>query len=356
MGAPRPSSHDTQWSPHIRNFVLSLVAAALCAGAASTQAAPIAPATALSVVKRIPGPDGGWDYASFDAARRRIYIAHGGEVLMLDVDGGLLNTTFAVGNHLHAIVPVPGSDVLVTTNSGDNSVRIIRAADGGLIKSLPVADDADGAVYDPSTGLVLVVNGEPGLLTLVDPVAGAVVGTIKVGDALEFAVVDGKGRAYVNVESTGEIAVVDIAKRSVVGRYRMTGCTRPTGLAYVEGDRLISACASNMAKILDGATGREIASLEIGPRPDAVLYDPSRHLAFVPTGGDGALSVIALDGPADNSVIATASTQTGARTGAVDPKTGRIYLPTAEFLPPASPGQRPAIKPTTFQILVLDRR
>ena len=111
-----------------------------------------------------------------------------------------------------------------------------------------------------------------------------------------------------------------------------------------------------MAKILDATSGREIASLKIGARPDAVLYDPARRLAYVPTGGDGALSVIALSGPGDNSIVATVATQTGARTGAVDPKTGRIYLPTAEFMPPASPGQRPGIKPTTFQILVLDRR
>jgi DNA-binding beta-propeller fold protein YncE len=340
----------------MRIVTSSLIAAALLAGAGTSQAAPSEAASQLGVVHRIPGPDGGWDYASVDPARRRVYVSHGDTVMALGLDSGVLNTTFAAGSHLHAIVPVPGSEVLVSTNSGDSSVRILRATNGKLIKSLSVAEDPDGAVYDPATGLVLVVNGEAGLVTLIDPAQRAVAGTIKIGDALEFAAVDGKGRAYVNVESTGEIAVLDLAKRTVIARYPMSGCKRPTGLAYVEGARLISACSSNVAMVLDASTGHEVATLKIGPHPDAVLYDSRRHLAYIPTAGDGALSVIALKGPADNTVIATVPTQIGARTGAVDPQTGRIYLPAAEFNAPSSPGQRPTIKPTTFQILVLDRR
>src|SRR5581483_324690 len=203
-----------------------LLAAALSAAAPLGLAAPAGDPAGLKVVERIPGPDGHWDYASFDPVRRRVYVSHGDQVLALDIDTGKLNPAFSAGNHLHAIVAVPDSDVLVTTNSGDNSVRIVRASDGGLVTALPVAADADGAVYDPATRQVVVVNGEPGLLTLVDPARRAVAGTIQVGGALEFAAVDGKGRAYVNVESAGEVAVVDLRQRKVVARYPMSGCQR----------------------------------------------------------------------------------------------------------------------------------
>src|SRR5579863_8680496 len=200
----------------MKRLVLAIIAAAsvLVGFAAAATAAP-----SLAVVQRIAGPDGGWDYASFDAARGRVYVAHGAQVLSLDVKSGKLNADFAQGDRLHAIVPVPGADVLVTTNSGDKSVKILRASDGTLIKSLSVDDDADGATYDPSSGLVIVINGDPGIVTLVDPKAESVVGTIKVGGSLEFPAVDGKGRLFINVESTGEIAVVDLGKRAVVGRY-----------------------------------------------------------------------------------------------------------------------------------------
>jgi DNA-binding beta-propeller fold protein YncE len=314
------------------------------------------PDGALKVTQRIPGPDGGWDYVSFDAARRRAYFSHGSVVLSLDVDSEHLNPAFAQGDHLHAIVAVPGSEDLVTTNSGDNSVRIIKAADGALVKSLSVADDADGAVYDPATGLVAVVNGGPGLITLIDVARQTVAGTIKVGDKLEFAAVGPHGRLYVNVASTGEVAVVDLVARKAIGRYPMADCKRPTGIAYVEGGRIVSACGSGAAKILDAASGKELASFKIGGFPDSVLYDPKRHLAMIPTALDGNLWVISLAGPDNNTIVQTVPTQIGARTGTVDPKTGRVYLPTAEYVLPVPPGQRPTTKPGTFQILVLDRR
>jgi len=141
----------------------------------------------------------------------------------------------------------------------------------------------------------------------------------------------------------------------VVATYAMTDCKNPTGLAYVMGERLISACRNNVAKVLDAATGHEIASLVIGGFPDAVIYDPVRKLAFVPCALDGTLSVIALDGPANNTVIDKVPTQVGARTGTVDPSTGRVYLPTAEYNLPVPAGQRPSTKPGTFHVLVLDR-
>ncbi|HLI65267.1 MAG TPA: hypothetical protein VKU90_02790 [Caulobacteraceae bacterium] len=338
----------------MKPFLLAAAAAAsmLLGLAPSAQAADPPP---YKVIQRVAGPDGGWDYASFDAARGRVYIAHGTQVLSLDVRTNKLDPDFAKGDRLHAVVPVPGSSVLVTTNSGDNSVRILNAANGALIKSLTVADDADGAVYDPFTHFVIVINGDKGLVTLVDPKRREVAGTIQVGDALEFPAVDGKGRLYVNVESTGQIAVVDLKTRKLVTHYPMAGCTRPTGLAYVLGDRLVSACGGGTAKILKASTGQELASFKIGGFPDAVIYDPVRKLALIPTALDGMLNVIALSGKDNNALVGEAPTQVGARTGAVDPKTGRVYLPTAEYILPVPAGQRPTTKPGTFQILVLAR-
>ncbi len=333
---------------------------ALCAAASALLAfAPLAaqaadPGGKLQVVERINGPDGGWDYASYDAARRRVYVTHGTVVLAVDLKSGKLNDSFAPGNRLHEVVVVPGHDLLVTTNSGDSTAKILKASDGALLQSLSVAADPDGAAYDPATGLVVVINGDSGVLTLIDPVKEEVAGTITVGDHLEFGQPDGKGRFFVNVEDKGQVAVVDLKARKVLARYDMAGCQRPTGLAYVEGGRVISSC-SGLAKILDAASGREIASLKIGGFPDAVLYDPGRRLAFVPTALDGKLWVIALSGKDDNTIVDSVTTQPGARTGAVDLKSGRIYLPTAEY-GPFEAGKRPQPKPGTFQILVLDRK
>jgi len=327
-------------------MALGLLASAGPAGAAGS---------GLHVMARIPGPDGGWDYASFDPARRRLYVAHGTEVLTVDVDTGKLNPAFAPGNRLHAVVPIPGTALVVTTNSGDNTAKILNADTGALIASVPTANDADGAIYDRASGDVIVICGDAGAVTIVDPRAAKAVAQITVGGALEFPALNGRGQLFINNEKLNEIDVVDLATRAVTAHWPMAGCTRPTGLAYVAGDRLVSACGNGVGKILSAKDGHEIASVTVGGFPDAVLYDAERGLALVPAALGGNLTVIALAGPDNNKVIDTVPTQIGARTGAVDPKTGRVYLPTAEYNLPVPAGQRPTTKPGTFQILVLDR-
>ncbi|MFI4975247.1 MAG: YncE family protein [Caulobacterales bacterium] len=335
-------------------FAGALIGLALCAGSAAAQPAP--GGSGLKVVTSIAPPPDSWDYASWDAARGRVYVAHGDEVMSIDAATGKVTPVLAQGSHLHAVVPIPGSEVLVTTNSGDNTARIINAADGSLVASLKVADDADSAIYDPVSKLVVVVSGDGGTVSLVDPAARTVVGTIKVGGSLEFPALDGKGKLFVNQENTGSIVVIDMSKRAVATTYVMKDCKSPTGLAYVSGDRLIAACRNNVAKIVDASTGNEIASLAIGGFPDAVIYDPTRNLAYIPCALDGTLQVISLSGPTNNTVIDKVATQIGARTGAVDPASGRVYLPTAEYILPVPAGQRPTTKLGTFRVLVLDRQ
>jgi DNA-binding beta-propeller fold protein YncE len=312
-------------------------------------------ASGLKIVQRIPGPDGGWDYASFDPVRRRVYVAHGDKVVMIEADSGKVAVDFAKGDHLHAVVPVPGTDRLVTTNSGDSSAKIINVRTGAVVASIPAAQDTDSAAFDPATGFVIVVGGDSGELTLVDPKAAKAVGSIKVGGALEFLAPDGKGKVFINGEDTNQIVVVDLRARKVLAHWPLTGCRRPTGLALVAGERLVSACGNGVAKILSAADGHDIATLTIGEGPDAVLYDAPRRLALIPSGRSGTLAVIALDGPHANTVVDTVPTQIGARTGALDPKTGRVWLPTAQYNLPVAVGQRPTTKPGTFEVLVLGR-
>jgi len=312
-------------------------------------------ASGLKVAARIAGPDGGWDYASFDPARRRVFVAHGGAVLMIEADTGKVHGDFAQGDHLHAVVPVPGTDRIVTTNSGDDTAKVIDANTGAVLASIPAAPDSDSAVFDPASGRVIVIGGDSGEITFIDPKAMKAVGSIKVGGKLEFPAPDGKGRLFVNAADTNEIVLIDPAAGKVLARYAMPGCHRPTGLALVAGGRLVSSCGNGFAEILSATDGKVIASLPIGAGPDAVIYDSRRGLALIPSGATGTLAVIALSGPHANTVIDTVQTQAGARTGTVDPKTGRVWLPTAQFGPPAEPGKRPKATPGTFQVLVLDR-
>ena len=332
--------------------VLTSLAALLTAAAGGASAAPRSHAPPMMVVQRIPGPDGFWDYASFDPVKRRVYVAHGDTIMAIDADTGKVNPHFADAARSHEVLPLAGGAELLTTNSGDNTARIYDTATGALKATIPTAKDPDAAAYDPATKRVFVMDGDSGEITIIDPAAGKATGSITVGGALEFAVADGKGRLYLNVEDKNEIVVVDSRAAKVLAHYPMPGCEGPTGLALTREGLLISACANGVAEVLDAASGKKIAALKIGPRPDAAIYDPARSRVYIPSGGDGTLAVLRLSGR-KVTAAAVVHTQTGARTGTLDPRTGRIYLPAAKFTPPLAPGQRPAFVPGSFEVLVV---
>ena len=309
----------------------------------------------LTVTASVRGPDGWWDYASFDPVRRRVYIAHGDAVMMIAADSGRVTPDFAAGDHLHAVVPVPGTDRIVTTNSGDDSAKVVDARTGRLLASIPASRDSDAAVWDPVTRRVAVIGGDSGVITLIDPIALRAGRRIATGGPLEFAAPDGRGGLFVNAPATHEIIHVELRSGRIVARYTMPGCTRPTGLALTAGGKLVSACGNGRAEILRAADGEVLASLSIGAGPDAVIYDARRRLALIPSGRTGTLAVIALNGPAADTVVEAVPTALGARTGALDPRTGRVWLPTASFVLPAPEGQRPKMIPGSFRVIVLDR-
>jgi DNA-binding beta-propeller fold protein YncE len=333
----------------------TLLAAALLAVAALPALAPSARAAdpAYHVVQRIPGPDGYWDYVSFDPVKRRVYVSHGDRIMVIEADTGKVDPHFADASRGHAVLPLEGGKELLTTNSGDNTARFYDTTSGKLLASVPTANDADGAAYDPFSKHVFVVDGDAGELTVIDPVAKKAVGSVKVGSPLEFASPDGKGRLYVNGEDAGDVVVVDTSKNKVLKHYPLPGCMRPTGIAWMAPGVTISSCGNGVAAVLDAATGKSLASLKIGPGPDAVIPDPANHRVFIPSGRDGTLAILSIGPKGEVKLIATAQTQTGARTGALDLNSGRVYLPTAKFTAPPAPGQRPGFVSGSFEVLVM---
>ena len=329
-----------------------VVALLLFAFASGTSARGADQALALSVIGTIPGPDGGWDYAAIDSGQRRLYVAHGDAVMAVDLDSGKVEPKLVEGQRLHAVVPVPGGRVL-STNGGNNTATLFEGDTGKVIATIPTGQKPDAATYDPSSGLVFVMDGQDGDTTLVDPKTGTSPGRIPIGGKLEFAVADGKGNVFVNVEDKREIAVVSATARKVTARYPLAGCDEPSGLAI---DRkagiLVAACSNGKAIALKSADGTVLATLPIGGRPDAAIYDFKRKLFFIPC-GEGTLAVIAENENGPPTVVATVPTANGARTGALDPKTGKLYLPTADFQAPAAGEKRHQVVPGTFRILIV---
>ena len=317
-----------------------------------------AQASDLKVLSHIPaGGEGGWDYANVDPANHKLYVTRGASVMAFNLKTRVTTLRIAPAAGGHTALPINGGGELLITNGLTQTATIVSAATGALRATIATGPKPDAAVFEPTSGLVIVMGNRTGEMTLIDPRSGVGVGVITVGGALEFAVADGAGRVFVNVQDKGELVAVDIKARKVIGRYKLEGCEDPSGLAY-DGARklLLSACANGVAKVTSAIDGKAIASLTIGPRPDAALYDSVRKIAYIPSGGgEGTLSVIDLDGAGGPKVVQTLRTAPGARLGAIDPRTGHVYLPAAKYAPAATPGGRPSMIPGSFELIEIGK-
>lgn len=336
-------------SPLMTRFLLLASAAAVIA--AGPPPAPTAPSPTYKVTGSIAVPDGGWDYAKIDNKAGRLYVARTDSVTVIDLKTQAVSSIGKIVRG-HAVVPIADTGLLLVSSGRDDSVRIIDTATGAEKAKIAVGSDPDGAFYDGITKHAFVMNAKAGTVSIIDPVAATVVGTITLKPGLEFAVGTGS-TLYVNNEDANEIETADMVTGKAGAIIPLTGCTGPTGLGYdKQRNRLISACANGKAAVVDLAT-KQVSLLAIGFGPDAVIIDRPRGVALIPCGKDGTLSVIDIASPGAASVIATIPTEAGARTGAVDRRDGTLYLPTARFAPPATPGARPTPIPGSVHILVV---
>jgi len=342
-----------------RSLARAGVVIALCSMAPAVAADRTAAAYRITKTVALGGGER-WDYVVFDPSAKRVYVAHGDHVTVVDEKKGEVIGqvgSFPGGTH--------GIAVSAETNQGytdDGKAGTAIAFDLDslqALKQISAAPGADGIVYEPVTRHVYVINGHSGSLTVIDPETNTAISTINVGAGLEAAIVDDKGALFVNGADNHEIVRIDAKTNKIEGHWAMPDCKRPHGLAIdPETRRLFATCANNVLIVVDADNGANVATVPIGSSSDGAAFDPSRKLIFS-SNGDGTLSVIQ-EKDAQTFVPAdTIKTVPSARTMAIDPRTGRLFLVAADIAkiePPATPDGRPHVTyvPNSLKLLYFD--
>jgi len=286
--------------------------------------------------------DGGTDYVAVESATGRVFVSRATHMMVVEgatgkVLGDILNTP---GVHGAGIATKAGHGF--TTNGGDSTVTMFDLKTFAVIKQIPVMQGGlDGIMYDePDDKIILTNHSRPiGTLTAIDPKTGDIVGTAELEDtAPEGAAADGKGHIFVNNEGKNTIQVIDVKTWKATASWPLAPCTGPTGIAYDKAsDRIFSGC-NGTSVVVDPNNGKVVATIKNGTRVDALGWDPSRKLIFIPNGGEGNVTVVHQDGPDKYTVVATVDTFAGAKTITVDPVTHNAYL----FQPERGPAAPPA--------------
>jgi len=308
----------------------------------------------------VVGGTDGWDYVALDSMHHRLFVARQTRVMVLDPASGKLLGEVTGLSGAHGTAFAYDLNRGFATSGRDSTVTMFNLGTYEVLGRLKADQDADAVLYDPATKRIYTMNGDAGTSTVIDPAAGKVVGTIRLGGKPEFAVSAGDGMLYANLEDKASIAEIDAKAMKVVREWPMAPCTSPTGLAIDrQHHRLFSGCRNRVMAISDARQGRLLATVPIGAGVDASAYDPGTGFAFA-SNGDGTLTVVMEQAPGKFSVAETVPTMTGARTMALDPTTHMLYLVGAQFgpLPDSAPGtgrRRPPILPNSFAVLVVGR-
>ncbi|MGO8670521.1 MAG: YncE family protein [Capsulimonadaceae bacterium] len=338
-------------------IAIAALGAALVYPAAQAAAAPTA--SAYHVIKSFtPGGDGRWDYLNIDSGAHRLYVSRSSYVQVIDLDTDKVVGTIPNTAGVHGIALAPEFNRGYTSNGEDDSVTIFDLTTLDVVDTVQVGDGPDCIIYDPSSKRVFTFNGRAGTSTAIDAQSGKVVGTVTLDGRPEYAVSDGKGSVYVNIEDKSEIQQIDAHALTAGKPWPLAPGESPSGLSMDRHSRrLFSTCHNNHFVVMNADTGAVIAAPPIGDGPDAAAFDPGPAYAFSSNGRDATLTIVAEKDANTFSVAANVPTESGARTMALDPRTHRIYLVTAKFTPPPAGAtgwqRRGSMIPGTFKVIVV---
>jgi DNA-binding beta-propeller fold protein YncE len=341
----------------VRAFCVSLAMALgardYLGGRATQGVSPKPGPSGYHIIKTIPiAGEGGWDYLIVDGDARRLYFSHGTHVVVMDLEtlavvGDIPNTE---GVHGIALAPELGRGF--TSNGRANTVTIFDLRTLNTIATVKTGTNPDAIIYDAVTKRVFAFNGRSKDATVINAEDGSVAGIIPVGGKPEFAVADGQGGVYVNIEDTSELLNFDALRLTVLHRWPLAPCKEPSGLAMDQKTRrLFAGCENTLIAVVDADSGKVVATPRIGDGVDATAFDPGTNYIFSSNGQSGTLTVIHEDTPDKYTVVEDVPTKKSARTMALDLKTHNIFLPAADMIPSAV-GQRPSIKPGSLELLV----
>ena len=249
------------------------------------------------------GP-GGFDHAAVHEPTGRVYVAHTANdaIDILDVEAGKHLGSIAdltgVAGALVAPGP-PGSDVLFTSNRGENTVAIVRPDDVASVQKVAVGVRPNGLAHDARRDRLLVAHvGDPGLpgshtVTIVDVRARRPIAEVPVAGRTRWAVYDPVADAFhVNIADPPQLVVVHpcdpVHDRRIVPIPR----AGPHGLDLdVARRRLYCACDAGVLLEIHADSGEVLDSAPLAGAPDVVFFNPGLGRLYVAIGDPGVIDV-----------------------------------------------------------------
>jgi len=308
-----------------------------------------------------------WDYLTFDPSRDCLYIARRDDGILI-YDTKVRQVTGVIGNTVggNSTILIPEFDRGYVINL-DGSTTVFQLSTLKTLGRNKFGDDADNGFYDPVTKQILVTQGDSGQATFLDAKTGAVNGVLKVdSESLEGCAPDGEGNYIMALRDRDKVIKIDARARTLAGEWKIGSHTKPNSVAYDAANRrvFVTTRGDDPALVVFDPAGRIVAESPIGRGNDQVVFDPETRLIYTSNGFDGSLVIIRQVDADTYKLEEAATTRPYARTMAVDFRTKKVYLTTAEGTVDPGKKQRTDVAPfypnkyfkDTFTLLTYSRR
>jgi DNA-binding beta-propeller fold protein YncE len=315
-----------------------------------------------------PGGDEYYDYITVDADARRVYVSHGTEVVVVNADDNSVVGRISGLTRCHGIALVPELGKGFVTDGDSHSAAEAQKVVVFDLKTLKVTGaiktgqvDTDAIIYEPVTKHIFSFNGDSHNTTVIDAAKETVITNIELGGAVQFPAIDGKGMVYDNNQEKNEVLAIDARTNTVKARWPTAPEGQPVAMAIDQKNRRLFSAGRDpqIVTMIDADNGKVLQSFPISAGVDAAAFEPETGLLFVSTKA-GMIHIYHEDAPDKLSEVQTVTTEYGAKTIQVDPKTHKLFLSTSDFNPPAAPTEKqphpqPKPKPGNFRVLVYAR-
>lgn len=310
----------------------------------------------------LPGAGHSWGFVGLDPARPYLFVARRENGLtVFDVQHQRAFKTVAQSEGANGVVFVPELDRVFVLNT-DGSLGVVQLSTLKPLKRIAVAQsNLNSAVYEPSTGKVIIVSGrraDRSTLFEFDPKSERITGAHELAvKKIDPLLLKGDGSFFLPMRDEGKVARYAASGFDVLDTWQFADCPKPSALAQdVERQRLFIACRGDAPVLIvaDRETGEVKAKLPIGRDVNAVAYDAQHRRLLIPSGVDANLQVIDQQDADHYALAATVSTLPMAYNMAFDALRQRVYLPAMDYvLPAAEPKADPQFQAGTFSITTL---
>jgi DNA-binding beta-propeller fold protein YncE len=305
------------------------------------QALPLRQTGALT----LPGGSTRFDYESLDPGRGLLFIAHLGDsqVIETSIRTGRVVRVIPGLPDVHGVLVVPALHRVYATATGANQMAAIDEDTGQILYRTRTGDYPDGLAYDPARHAIWTTNETGGTETVIDTATGTVRGTVTLGGEAGNVAYDpagnhGTGQMLADVQTLGQVAVINPATLAISRRVPLPGCDHDHGLTLDPPARLAFIACDGNARLLtlNLATWQVTETSTTGDEPDVLAYDPAAGRLYV-AAESGDLTI--LDNHAGHLTVTGRGYLAGnAHVVAVDPATHDSYYPI-----PDGPGGHPAL-------------